>query len=59
MVADTKKKMVRALYDFVAENDGELGFQEGDMIELINTVSGYCRLLKKWEGQFIYIVHFI
>ena len=41
MVADVKKekKMVRALYDFVAENDGELGFQEGDMIELINTVS--------------------
>jgi len=34
----SKTPMAKALYDFVAENDGELGFQEGDNIELINQV---------------------
>merc|ERR1711860_423602 len=33
-----KKPMVKALYDFVAENEGELGFNEGDEIDLINQV---------------------
>ncbi|XP_059179360.1 endophilin-A3-like isoform X3 [Physella acuta] len=38
-VPDTKKKpMAKALYDFIAENEGELGFQEGDYIDLISQV---------------------
>uniref|UniRef100_A0A2C9LER8 SH3 domain-containing protein n=1 Tax=Biomphalaria glabrata TaxID=6526 RepID=A0A2C9LER8_BIOGL len=38
-VPDTKKKpMAKALYDFIAENEGELGFQEGDYIQLISQV---------------------
>lgn len=34
-----KKPMARALYDFVPENEGELSFQEGELIDLISQVS--------------------
>ncbi|BFZ02461.1 hypothetical protein BsWGS_05500 [Bradybaena similaris] len=38
-VPDGKKKpMARALYDFVPENEGELSFQEGELIDLISQV---------------------
>ncbi|KAK7115350.1 hypothetical protein V1264_001234 [Littorina saxatilis] len=33
-----KQPTARAIYDFVPESEGELGFQEGDMIQLISQV---------------------
>lgn len=38
LTAAAKKPMVRGLYDFDPESEGELGFREGDMIELLDKI---------------------
>jgi len=45
-MASSRKPCAEALYDFEAENDTEIGFHEGDIIQLI------CQVDENWfEGM--------